>query len=148
MVLFAVGLVVRQRVKEIGILKAIGASNWHVTGQFALETAVVAVGAALIGALGTFPLAGTVANGLVDDPAAAPPPTGPGGAIRTRGGFGAFETPSASNIADVAGDIDVAVSPEVFLWAIGIGIALAIVGAIVPAWFVGRVRPAEVLRYE
>ena len=29
-ILFSVGLVVRQRVKEIGILKSIGASNWHV----------------------------------------------------------------------------------------------------------------------
>ncbi len=81
-ILFSVGLVARQRVKEIGILKSIGASNWHVTAQFGIEATVVSVVAALLGALATFPLAQSVANGLVSDPAA---PQGPGGFGRAGG---------------------------------------------------------------
>ena len=146
-ILFSVGLVARQRVKEIGIFKAIGASNWHVTVQFAIETAVVSVVAALIGALATFPLAQSVANGLVSDSAA---PAGPGGFVVGRGP-GALPGGAAVQIGRAGGflgDVDVAVSPEVFLYALGIAIGLAIIASMIPAWYVARVKPAEVLRYE
>lgn len=145
-ILFSVGLVARQRVKEIGIFKAVGASNWHVTVQFAIETAVVSVVAALIGALATFPLAQSVANGLVSDSAASAGPgdfAGPGPGAGFRGA--AVQLPGAGGFL---GDVDVAVSPEVFLYALGIAVGLAVVASIVPAWYVARVKPAEVLRYE
>jgi putative ABC transport system permease protein len=147
-ILFSVGLVARQRVKEIGIFKAIGASNWHVTAQFAIETAFVSVVAALVGALATFPLAQSVANGLVSDSTTSAGPgrftvTGPGpgavtgGAVERIGAAGGF-----------LGNVDVAVSPEVFLYALGIAIGLAVIASMIPAWYVARVKPAEVLRYE
>ena len=145
-ILFSVGLVARQRIKEIGIFKAIGASNWHVTAQFAIETAVVSVIAALLGALATFPLAQTVANGLVSDPAAPAGPVsiaGPGAGAGFRGA--AVQIQGAGGLL---GDVDVAVSPEVFLYALGIAVGLAVIASIVPAWYTGRVKPAEVLRYE
>jgi len=44
--------------------------------------------------------------------------------------------------------VNVAVSPEIFLYALAIAIGLALIATVVPAWYVGRVRPAEVLRYE
>lgn len=145
-ILFSVGLVARQRVKEIGIFKAIGASNWHVTAQFGIETAVVSVVAALLGALATFPLAQAVANGLVSDSAA---PTGPGNFAGPGPGVG-FRRAAAQleGAGGFLGDVDVVVSPEVFLYALGIAIGLAVVASIVPAWYVARVKPAEVLRYE
>lgn len=145
-ILFSVGLVARQRVKEIGIFKAIGASNWHVTAQFGIETIVVSVVAALIGALATFPLAQSVADGLVSDPAAPAGPVGiagPGAGAPVRGV--AVQVQGAGGFL---GDVDVAVSPEVFLYALGIAVGLAVLASIVPAWYVGRVKPAEVLRYE
>ena len=46
------------------------------------------------------------------------------------------------------GSVNVAVSPQVFLYALAIAVGLALVATIVPAWYVGRVRPAEVLRNE
>jgi putative ABC transport system permease protein len=138
-ILFSVGLVARQRVKEIGIFKAVGASNWHVTAQFGIETVAISVLGALVGALATFPLAQTVADGLVSDPAA---PAGPGGFVRPGARF------EIAGGGGVLGDVDVAVSPEVFLYAIGIAVGLAVVASVVPAWYVGRVKPAEVLRYE
>lgn len=147
-ILFSVGLVARQRVKEIGIFKAIGASNWHVTAQFGIETVVISMVAALIGALATFPLAQSVADGLVSDSAA---PGGPGGPVNV---FGAGPGPVVRQAAQVQGaggflgDVDVAVSPEVFLYALGIAIGLAVIASMVPAWYVARVKPAEVLRYE
>jgi len=139
-ILFSVVLVVRQRVKEIGVFKAIGASNWQVTLQFGLETAVISLIAAVLGALATFPLAQTVANGLVSSPTVAAGPGGPGP------GGGAFGLRQAAS--GLLGDVNVAVSPEIFLYAIAIGAGLAIIASAIPAWYVSRVKPAEVLRYE
>lgn len=143
-ILVSVGLVARQRIKEIGILKAVGASGWHVTAQFGIETAFVAVLAAFIGALATFPLAQKVANGLVSDPVLPGPRFGggdaPSGAVVVAG--------PAGDAGGLLGSVDVAVSPEVFLYALGLAIGLAVIAAVVPAWYVSRVRPAEVLRYE
>lgn len=132
-ILFSVVLMVRQRAKEIGILKAIGASNWRIGFQFSVETLAVSVVAAIIGALLTFPLAQRVGDLLVSTPGT---PAG----IPGRGGFG-------GGVTSVAG-IDVAVSPEVFLYALGIAIALAVAASIFPSWYISRVKPAEVLRHE
>ena len=136
-ILFSIGLVARQRVKEIGILKAIGASNWHVTAQLGVETAVISVTAAILGTLSTFPLAQKVANGLLSSPST---PTGG----RRGQAFGAV----AGRAGGLLGSVNVAVSPEIFLYALAIAIGLALIATVVPAWYVGRVRPAEVLRYE
>jgi putative ABC transport system permease protein len=148
-ILFSIGLVARQRIREIGILKAIGASSWNVVGQFSVETAAIAVVAALIGALATFPLAQTVADNLVSDPSTGGPATnvtGPGGG----GGrfFVAGGGAAATRASNLLGSVNVAVSPEVFLYALAIAVGLALLATVVPAWYVGRVRPAEVLRHE
>lgn len=143
-ILFSIGLVARQRIKEIGILKAIGASSWHVVGQFGIETAAVSVVAALVGALATFPLAQSVANGLVSSPS-----TGGGRAGFGGGGGGGRAALAAANPArGLLGNVGVAVSPEIFLYAIAIAIGLALIASVIPAWYVGRVKPAAVLRHE
>ena len=130
-------------IKEIGILKALGASNWHVVGQMTLETAFVAIFAAVIGALATFPLAQTVANGLVSDPTIQV-----GGGFGRPGGGDAVAGAGGGAVGNLLGDVDVAVSPEVFGYALAIALGLALVATVIPAWYVGRVKPAEVLRYE
>jgi putative ABC transport system permease protein len=133
-ILFSVILMVRQRVKEIGILKAIGASNRQIELQLGGEALAMSIMAAVIGALITYPLAQKVANLLV-------PSSGAG--FGFPGGGGLF----GGGVARIAG-INVAVSPEVFLYALGISIALAVVASIFPAWYISRIKPAEVLRYE
>jgi putative ABC transport system permease protein len=134
-ILFSVVLMVRQRVKEIGILRAIGASNRQIEPQFGLEALAMSVIGAVIGAFITFFLAQKVANLLVNSSA------GPGSAFPPGGGF--FD-----GGATTVGGISLAVSPEVFVYALGIAVALAIVASIFPARYISRVKPAEVLRYE
>jgi putative ABC transport system permease protein len=144
-ILFSVAIVARQRIREIGIFKALGASNWHVVGQMTLETGMIAIIAAVLGALATFPLAQTVANGLVSDPTVP----GPGGGFGGPGGGGIVVNGGpAGGANNLLGEVDVAVSPEIFVYALGIAIGLALLATIIPAWYVGRVKPAEVLRYE
>jgi len=136
-ILFSVTLMVRQRVKDIGILKAIGASNWHIGLTFSIETLAMSLVAAVIGALITFPLAQSVADMLVTDSSAV---SGGGTFSGARGMFG-------GGVTSVAG-LDVAVSPEVFLYALAIAVVLAIAASVIPSWYIARVKPAEVLRYE
>lgn len=140
-ILFSVILMVRQRVKEIGILKAIGASNWHIGLQFSVETLIFSTMAAVIGALITFPLAQKVADLLVTDSTVA---TGPGGFAPPGGGgfLGAGQ-----QVTSIAG-LKVAVSPEIFLYALAIAVGLAVLASLFPSWYIARVKPAEVLRYE
>jgi putative ABC transport system permease protein len=133
-ILFAVVLMVRQRVKEIGILKAIGASNRQIGLQFGGEALIMSIIAAVIGALITYPLAQKVADLMVGSP------TSPGGA---GGGF-LFGGGSVTRI----GGLSVAVSPQIFLYALGIAVALAVAASIFPVRYISRVKPAEVLRYE
>jgi putative ABC transport system permease protein len=133
-VLFSVVLMMRQRVKEIGILKAIGASNRQIGFQFSLETLAVSLVGAIIGAIITYPLAQKVANMLAGGESTGMG-GGPGGDMFSRVG------------GTVAG-LDVAVSPMVFLYALAIAAALAILASVLPTWYIARVRPAEVLRNE
>jgi len=133
-VLFSVALLVRQRLKEIGILKAIGASNRQIGLRFGLETLVISLVAAVIGALITYPLAQKVANLLVDSGS-----TGQGGGP----GGGMF-----SRVGGTVAGMHVAVSPWVFLYAMAIAAALAVLASVLPAWYIARVKPAEVLRNE
>jgi ABC-type antimicrobial peptide transport system permease subunit len=117
-ILFAVLLTVRGRLKEIGILKAIGASNSDVIFQFGAETLFISIAAAIIGGIVTFFFAGGIANSMVDNQAV--------GAAR----------------------VAVTVSPAVFGYSIIIAVVLALIGSCIPAWSVARIKPAEVLRYE
>jgi putative ABC transport system permease protein len=143
-VLFSVVLMMRQRVKEIGILKAIGASNWRIGLQFSLETLAVSVVGAIIGALLTIPLAQKVADLMTGTSSTASSGGFPGGGPGGGGPGGVFAQVGGS----LPGGIDVAWSPTIFLYALLIAAGLAILASVLPAWYIARVRPAEVLRNE
>jgi putative ABC transport system permease protein len=141
-ILLAVLLVVRQRVREIGVLKAIGASNWRIGFQFGLETLMLSVVAAVVGTGLTFVFAQKVADLFTSGGTAVQGGNPFGGG--PRGGFGGGIGVISGNI----GGIHVAISPEIFVIALGVALVLALVASVVPVWYIARVRPAEVLRNE
>lgn len=137
-IILAVLLTVRQRVREIGILKAIGASNWQIGFQFGFETLAISLVAALVGACLTFLMAQNIADLFVNSS------TGAGPAGFAGRGMGAFGGTFGGTIAG----INVVVSPQVLLIALGAAIVLALAASTIPVWYIARVRPAEVLRNE
>ena len=137
-ILLAVLLVVRQRVREIGILKAIGASNWRIGFQFGLETLILSVAAAIVGTGLTFVFAQKVADLF----------TTSGTSVQGGGPFGGGFGGGMGVISGTIGGIHVAISPEIFLIALVVALVLALIASIVPVWYIARVRPAEVLRNE
>jgi putative ABC transport system permease protein len=145
-IILSVVLLVRQRIRQIGILKAIGASNRQIALQFGFETVGISLIAALIGTCITFLLSQSIANMFVSSPGSGAALIRNGGA---GGGFAGGGMLGASRMftGSFAG-IHVAVSPEVFLIAIVSAIVLAIIASVVPVWYIARVKPAEVLRNE
>ncbi len=156
-------LVMRGRLREIGILRAIGAKSRQVIFQFALETVGVAVVAVAIAvpsvfAINTFlpdlirPEAEAAAS--EEEGAFQPGGGGPGGGFG-RGGFGrlagsqAVDDPVRTEEIEAALDeIDASVGIEVIAVGAAAAVGLGLVGSLVTMFAVLRLRPAEVLRLE
>lgn len=150
-VLLAMIMIVRERRHEIGVIKAIGGSNYKVIGQFVSEALTLTVIGTVVGlGLGVL-VSGPMTSSLVAGQTANNAPTanvagvgGGGGLAGTgrafRGGLNQINT----NLTQVSSSI----TPQIFISAISITLLIAIIGSAVPAWLIARVRPAEVLRTE
>jgi putative ABC transport system permease protein len=145
-VLASVVLVIRQRIREIGIMKAIGASNRQIGFQFGLETTVITVVATVFGILLSLLFGQQIANLFTNSGGATRTVAGPGGF--TGRGTAVFGGGGGRIFAGSIGGIHVAISPEVVIIAFASAIILAVAASVIPVWYIARVRPAEVLRNE
>ncbi len=125
---------VRERTREIGTLKALGASGTAILGQFILEGILLSLIAGIVGiVIGTFG-ATTFANLLL------PAPTQAGNSTVTQTGVSIGAVSSSS--------ISVSITPELVLFGLGVAVLLGALGSLYPAWRAARTRPAEAMRYE
>jgi putative ABC transport system permease protein len=137
-------MIVRERRREIGVLKAIGASDATVVIQFVAEALVLAlIGAAvggIIGAVATTPVfnqlvltgkanAGSSATGSLD--------------LGFKAGWGAFTI-----VREATNNLHAVVGFGMVLWGLLVALLVAVLGSAVPAWLIARIRPAEVMRSE
>lgn len=143
-IIFAVFITVRERTIEIGTLKAIGASHWQVIRQFWGEVLALSVVAALI-AVGLLATLGPVISNAFNVSTPAATTTTPG---RFGGGFfGAGRALFASPVANLNVHLSSAtLNAQALLIIVGLGMGLAILTSVIPAWYVARIKPAEVLR--
>jgi putative ABC transport system permease protein len=131
--LFVMLYTVRDRTKEIGTLKAIGASSRTVMSQFMVEGILLSLLAGVVGmAIGTVatPFLASVLLPAV------------GGTFGVQGGA----TMVGIGYNDPASAVNV--SPEFMLLGLGVAVLLGAVGSIYPAWRAAKIRPAEAMRYE
>ncbi len=143
-VLLAMVMVVRERRREIGVIKAIGGTNQKVVSQFVAEALTLTIVGAIIGlGLGVV-VSGPMTSSLVSSQTSSTTTTGipevGGAAPAFRRGLNQLN----SNLTKVQSSL----TPQVFVIAIGMTLLIAIIGSAVPAWFIARIRPAEVLRSE
>ena len=142
-IIFAVFITVRERTIEIGTLKAIGASHWQVIRQFWGEVLALSVVAALI-AVGLLATLGSVITQAFN--VSPPTTTATGGGFAGRG-FGAGRALFAPQTANLNVHLSSAtLNAQALLIIMGLGMGLAVLTSVIPAWYVARIKPAEVLR--
>jgi len=149
-ILLAMIMIVRERRREIGVIKAIGGTNRKVMSQFVAEALTITIVGSIIGLTLGVLVSGPMTNSLVSSSrnsgsstqSNTGPSSGPGGTggAFIRGGINRI----SSNITQVTSSM----TPGVFASAVGTILLIAIIGSAVPAWLIARISPAEVLRTE
>lgn len=147
-ILLAMVMIVRERRREIGVIKAIGGTNKKVITQFVSEALTLTVIGSIVGlGLGIL-VSGPMTQSLVSNQSASTSNTGmPSGARSGAGPRMIFEGAGnqlKTNLTSVTSTL----TPQTFAISGGIILLIAIVGSAIPAWAIARVRPAEVLRTE
>jgi ABC-type antimicrobial peptide transport system permease subunit len=122
---------VRERTKEIGTLKAMGASNSTILGQFLVEGTLLSLIAGAVGIAVGSVVATSLASLL----------------LPRLNLFGAdlVMSPDGHLISE---PIAVTMTPEMVLLGLGVAVLLGALGTLYPAWRAARIRPAEAMRYE
>ncbi|MDQ7794274.1 MAG: ABC transporter permease [bacterium] len=149
-------LVVRERAREIGILKAVGASPRDIVVQFGTEAIALSLAGALLGLALFVALGPAVASRVVQ--AAAPVPAvprmageilgGSGGEALSRFGDGAFGRAfmGGGRMGMTVGTVEVALTWSLAAKAILGGLGLGLAGGLIPSLVAARLKPAEVIR--
>ncbi|QSB04793.1 ABC transporter permease [Natronoglycomyces albus] len=150
-VFFTLAMTVRERRKEIGVIKAIGGTNRGVITQFATEAVVLVFLAAILGLGVAAVSSGFTADALV---ATNVSDTGEDEAIAhstvvqgSSDGISQIgDAPSATS--DLVGSITASVGLDTLGVGALVALGIALLGSAAPAWLIARVRPAEVLKGE
>ena len=145
-VLLAMIMIVRERRHEIGVIKAIGGSNFKVMAQFVTEALTLTVIGAVIGLALGVAVSGPMTNSLVSSNQSSNLTQATDNKIG--GGPGAMMRGGMQQLGKNFTQVTSSITPAVFASAVGITLIIAIVGSAVPAWFIAKIRPAEVLRTE
>jgi putative ABC transport system permease protein len=129
-------LIVRERKREIGVLKAIGASNRRIMAQFATEAVTFTLLGLIVGLVVGIIAASPVTSSLVSH-------SGASSNTGARGLFGAGN-PVLTNLTDINANV----GWPVILEGLAAAVVVAVLASAAAAWMIARIRPAEVLRSE
>lgn len=142
-ILLTMVMIVRERRREIGVIKAIGASNVNVMTQFASEAITFTLLGSIVGiAFGV--VAGNPITKLLVNNATTTTTQTAGFAGRAAGfggrGFGAVGRSFSSISANVGWSI--------VLYGLLVALLIAIIGSALASFVIAKIRPAEVMRAE
>lgn len=140
-ILLTMMMIVRERRREIGVMKAIGSSNAKTMLQFISESITLTllglVVGLVIGVAAASPVTKVLVNNSTSSSQQAQAPGQGGG-----GGFRGFGNNSLTN----ARNIQASVGWDILLYGVGAAVLMAVIGSALPAYFISRVRPSEVMR--
>lgn len=138
-IFFTMILVIRERQREIGVLKAIGSGNFDLLSGFAWEALALSVVGALVGIL----LFTTFGQGLAERFVSQSVTTAPGSGMS--GGRAGWAVQGGILRAQL-GTISASLSLNLVLRILGSAVGLGLLGGLLPALYALRLKPAEVLR--
>ncbi len=144
-ILLTMMMIVRERRREIGVMKAIGSSNAKTMLQFVSEavtlTTLGLVVGLIIGIAGSTPVTNALVSNSANSSQQGSFGSGAGGLSANRGGRG-LRLGRVNNIRNVQANV----GWETLGYGAGSALLIAIVGSALPAFFISKVRPAEVMR--
>jgi putative ABC transport system permease protein len=114
----SVGMSVAEKRREIGVLKSIGAENWHVLFIFLLQGVVMGVAGGILGGLGGYALAYYIVTELLP------------------------------RIIGTALQFPFVYDMGTYARGFAIGLLMSALASLIPSWGATKVRPIEALRYE
>jgi len=129
---------VRERTREIGILKAIGFSNWNVMSQFMIEGMLMGLIGGVAGVLIGSMAAPFFSSFLLPQ-------------LNLFGGAQRLQRPFQTQYPGIIGTQSystVALTPQLISLALCAAAILGTLGSLYPAWRASRISPIEALRYE
>jgi putative ABC transport system permease protein len=154
-ILLTMVMIVRERRREIGVIKAIGASNARVIIQFMVEAVTFTILGSVIGlgigVIGSSPVTKLLVNNSSTSTSTTTTTAGPSfrGGGGGGGGFtGAFRGNGAFNADRTIRNLNTVVGWDIILYGLAAAIIIAIIGSGIAAWMIAKVRPAEVMRTE
>ncbi|HSW74613.1 MAG TPA: FtsX-like permease family protein [Candidatus Saccharimonadales bacterium] len=169
-ILLTMVMIVRERQREIGVLKAIGGSNLKIMGQFMVESLTLAVLGAVIGLaigiIGGQPVTKMLVNNSTNNSTVASTMDMPGGQRQMRGSFnegsGALRTSGGQSMQARGfgaglrnngtlkgiGNIHAEIGWSIILYGLGAAILIALFGSALAATLIAKVRPSQVMRTE
>ena len=137
-------MIVRERRREIGVLKAIGSSNFLVTTQFAVESLVLTISSSVIGIiLGTLlsnPILKVLVNNNTSSTTQNP---AQGHMMMMRVGAGIVNG-AQSSLRNLSANVGY----DVILYGLLAAVIIAILGSVIPSFVIAKISPAEVMRAE
>lgn len=150
-IFFTMLLVVRERTREVGVLKVLGASAWDLISGFAYEAVALSLLACLVGSLlfafGGNAIAKTVIAGASQTVGSGQAAAG-GMPAGQQAGLGRRFNVAGGRLTSALGGMDVSMSlADLYKIALA-SIGLGLLGSLLPALYAVRLKPAEVLRNE
>jgi putative ABC transport system permease protein len=142
-ILLTMVMIVRERRKEIGVLKAIGASNRSIVMQFMSEAVTLTMLGAVVGIAFGIVAANPITSMLVKNSTSNTAQTHMG-----QGGPGRFIRENATGVHNAISNITASVNLETVAYALLAAVVIALIGSAAAAYGIAKVRPAEVMRTE
>lgn len=141
-------MIVRERRREIGVLKAIGSSNGRIVLQFMSEAVTLTLLGAIVGLLGGLALSNPVLKLLASSASNTAQQAAASGGQGMMGGGRMFTRVLGGGINGRLQNLHAALSYHDMLYGLLAALLIAIVGSAIPAFLISKIRPAEVLRAE
>jgi putative ABC transport system permease protein len=157
-ILMTMVMIVRERKREIGVIKAIGGSNVRIVFQFMAEaltlTVLGAIVGLIIGFIGANPVTNTlVTNSTSSSTTASTATSGPGGGRfggpgsgGPGGGFASRTFGTQSTAGRNLHNIHTEVGWSILFYGFGAALLIALIGSAIAAGLIAKVRPSEVMR--
>jgi len=144
-ILLTMIMIVRERRREIGVMKAIGASNIGIMKQFVAESITLTALALIVGTVIGITASAPLTSLLVDTNSSTSQTAGrgqgaPNRSFRMTGGFGASR--------QALENIESSVGVQIIAAGVGATLLIAILGSAIPSLMISKIKPAEAMRSE